>query len=188
MSRIDYTISEIAEKLNVSRQYIYKKVNQLDNDLKQYTSSRNGVKYISLKGFEIISNSINVNKKVNLVDDNSKLIDFYRQQVEELKKEVETVHKNHDDKIVEIKNNYDNQFNNFQIFHREQIDEIKNSYENQFEHFKKEALEKNKQLESKDKQLESKDKLLENMQVLLKDQKLLLEAKEKKHWWEFWKN
>jgi hypothetical protein len=96
----EFSITETASKLNVTRQYIYKKLIELDEELKPHIVFKNNVKYLKLEGIEILKKNIkgktNI-KKVNdslkneINEDNSTLtfiIDNYEKQIEYLKEEL----------------------------------------------------------------------------------------------------
>lgn len=163
MKKEEYTVTEAAKILNITRQSIYNKLNSLNDVLQPHISKKNNVKYLSNEAVEIIQKNINgEDVKSNLYNIDKELIDLYKNQINDLQNHVAT-----------IKSTYE-----------EQIKNLTNTYRTQIEYIKEESNKKTNQLENK-------DKLLENMQVLLKDTKeqvhLLENTKNKKSIWHFWK-
>lgn len=65
-----FKVSEIAKKLNVSRNSVYKKTSRLKAELKPYRKKLNGVNYFTEDGFKIIENSYNISHTFAEVDNN----------------------------------------------------------------------------------------------------------------------
>jgi hypothetical protein len=78
-----YTITESANELNVSRLTIYKKIDELKDDLKPYIKIKNNTKYLNNKALEIIKSNI---KRPNKSKNNEKEI-LLQNQIEQLKKQ-----------------------------------------------------------------------------------------------------
>ena len=162
----EYTVSEAAKILNITRQSVYNKVNLLKDILQPYIVIKNKTKYLTDKAVEIIRNDLNgdIVKEpfYNIVKHDfttfTDLTEQYKSQIKDLQNSVEL-----------MKSVYESQ-----------IEFIKDDYSKQLEYIKKESAKKTDQLETK-------DRLLENMQVLLRDQKLLIDSMKKKPWWQFWK-
>lgn len=160
------TVQQLAEKLNITPQAVYKKMNQqLVNELKPFVvETKRGsrtVKMIKPEGVEIIANSVEqpVKQPVDELDNNGSqlLIKILEETILVLREQL-TIK---DEQLV-VKDN--------------QIKELTNS--------------RDKQLESKDKQIErlgdlieSNQELNKNNQILLhrqQDQPKMIEGKEKK--------
>jgi hypothetical protein len=182
-NQTEFTIYEIAIQLGVTRQYIYKKLAELDDQLEPYTIIKNKIKFIKIDGVNILKDNIknnirnyyvenNISKKKEI--NNVALISSYENQIKFLK-----------DELLKMENNIP----------KKKIGDdnvLISSYENQINYLKDELVKKdefyNKLLDNMQKESLEKNKLLENMQVLLKDQKLLIESKENRKWWKFWKS
>jgi hypothetical protein len=159
-----FSITKVAKQLNVSRQTIYNKLDEL-NELKTYIVVKNNIKYLMAEGIDIIRDNI----KIQVIQDtpinekqkgesehiDNSTIEFFK---DELNKKDELYNKY----ILDLKQN------------NEDLKQNSDVLKQRIEHLEKESLEKNK--------------LLENMQVLLKDQKLLTDGKESRKWWKFWKS
>ena len=167
MDSKEYSVSETAKILNVTRQSIYNKVNLLKDILQPYIRVKNNTKYLTDKAIEIIKNDLNgeivKGQFYNIVKHDftpfTDLTEQYKSQIKDLQNSVDAM----------------------KSVYEAQIDFIKDDYSKQLEYIKKESAKKTEQLETK-------DRLLENMQVLLRDQKLLIDSiQSKKPWWQFWK-
>jgi hypothetical protein len=166
MDKIEFTITEIASQLNVSRQYIYKKLSELEDQLEPHIVIKNKIKYIKIDGVNILKDIIKNNVK-----------NYNMENIIQKKKE-----KSNDNTVLIY--SYENQIN----FLKDELVKKDEFYNKLLENMQKESLEKNKLLENIQKESLEKNKLLENMQVLLKDQKLLIDGKENRKWWKFWKS
>ena len=140
-----YSISEVADKLNVTKQCIYNKLKVLNKQLAGELFFKNRVRYLTEKGLSIIEKDLNSTDSKNSTDsiDSTESIES-----------VESVESVELKKQIHLLNNY--------------IDDIKLANNSQIEILKE-------QLKIKDNQLESKDKLIENMQILLKQSQTTLE-------------
>jgi len=163
----EFTITETAGQLNVTRQYVYKKLDELKDEIEPFIILKNNVKYLKPEGIGILRDNIkNTGTKLNV----NTIADIEKDS--KIKNALDT-NNSLTDQII---NNYEGQIK----YLKDELskkDEVYNGFisdlKERITHFEKESLEKNK--------------LLENMQVLLKDQKLLTEQTEKKKFWNFWK-
>jgi DNA-binding Lrp family transcriptional regulator len=76
---LDYTVQETATKLNISRMTVYKKIDKL-TELKKHIKIKNGKKYLTDNGIEIIKLSLENYKEVT-----PELTVILQRQLEELK-------------------------------------------------------------------------------------------------------
>ncbi len=91
-----YTIAKVSDILGISKQAVYKKINQLENELKNCIS-KNGKTLINEKGLKILKiNTIGLNEnetslnQFNCVDEKfNNLVETISDQVDFLKKEIE---------------------------------------------------------------------------------------------------
>ena len=167
MDSKEYTVTETAKILNVTRQSIYNKVNLLKDILQSYIRVKNNTKYLKSEAIEIIKKELDreiVKGQVyNIVNHDfttfTDLTGQYKSQIKDLQNSIEVM----------------------KSVYEAQIEFIKEDHSKQLEYIKNESAKKTEQLETK-------DRLLENMQVLLRDQKILIDSMQsKKTWWQFWK-
>ena len=167
MDSKEYTVTETAKILNVTRQSIYNKVNLLKDILQPYIRVKNNTKYLKSEAAEIIKKDLDreiVKGQVyNIVNHDfttfTDLTEQYKSQIKDLQNSIEVM----------------------KSVYEAQIKFIKEDHSKQLEYIKNESAKKTEQLETK-------DRLLENMQVLLRDQKILIDSMQsKKTWWQFWK-
>jgi hypothetical protein len=133
-----YTIAEIAEKLQVSKVTVYNKIK--DFNLKEFTEVNRGVKYLNQEGFEVLNESIGLtleqykefkglNKEfkeppINLLDTlNIEVQTVKNEYINHLKTQIETK----DNQIFELMEqlkNKDRLLANSQIIQKQQQDKI----------------------------------------------------------------
>lgn len=86
------TITEIANRLNVSRQYIYKLIEKenLQEELEDYIIIKNKTKYISINALDILKNNIkNKDEKRTYTTKKKNETDLYKEHIDYLKGEIE---------------------------------------------------------------------------------------------------
>jgi hypothetical protein len=103
MKNDDLTIKEVAEKLNVTKQCIYYKLNN-EKELKNYVYKRDGIKFIKKEGINLIHNSLNeeIKEEVKYNKSNSseanKIYEIYEKHIDNLNKEIEHLKKESEEK------------------------------------------------------------------------------------------
>jgi hypothetical protein len=164
-----FSIAKLANKLNVSRQTIYNKIDELQLELEPYIVTTKNVKHYKIEAVTIIKNSIKSqpDKSINKSIKNTINAD-YNQVLEGLRDLQVNYTSNLLDQIKQLEN---------QIREKDsQLNEKDKQFENQLK-------VKDSQLSEKDKQLNNKDELLRNFQILLKNEqeniKLLKEDNKK---------
>jgi len=160
---MDYTIAEVSTKLNISKVTLYKKIKQLNNELKTFLTIKNGVKYLDDTGIEIIRNSMN---NFNQVNNN------FNHEIQENPQSIAN-----DEVLAELKEL------------KKIKDELILQVKSENELLKNEIVQKNKQIEELNKALSQSQKINENNQVLMREQQqraLLLENEEQKESRGFW--
>lgn len=148
-----YTVSQISENLNVSKQTVYKKLSGLKKELKPFIKMKQGIKCIEEEGVEIIRNSIRTLKD-DTVDIND-LNDELNVDDENIESEVSATVVN---ELNELKQEYITSL-------KERIEKLE------------------EQLNTKDDQLNNKDELLRNFQVLMKQQEQMSTENQKLIGW-----
>ena len=107
-----YTVKETSEILNLSTVTLYKKIKQLESELKEHIIKNKRGTFLSENALEIIKKDsfldIQINtQKIEKEDISNKYIESLQTEIEHLKEQLKTK-----DKQLE---NRDNQLNNFQI-------------------------------------------------------------------------
>jgi predicted DNA-binding protein YlxM (UPF0122 family) len=92
------TISEIAEKLNVSKQCIYNKLKILKTELNSHIYIRNGVKYLTKEGYKIIDTSLNYDNADTIKNDPNNEFNLSTH-----KNEIENIKTIYEKRIVDLK-------------------------------------------------------------------------------------
>lgn len=87
----EYTIKECLDILNISKATLYSRINLNKVSLNQYISMKNGKKYITSEGLELIKCLNNSSDYVQTSSDSleNKLMNALKEQIEELKKDKE---------------------------------------------------------------------------------------------------
>jgi len=140
-----FLITKVASKLNVSRQTIYNKVDELQEQLEKHIVIKDNVKYLKVEG-------------INIIKDNIK---------------IQTI-KSKNKSSNEPKNKSNNDLNIDYKKFTENIKDLQVNYicslQDQIKQLENQVNAQGKQLTEKDKQLDSKDELLRNFQILLKNE------------------
>jgi predicted DNA-binding protein YlxM (UPF0122 family) len=145
-----FSIKKIADQLNVSRQTIYNKIDELQLELNKYLIVKNNVKYLKLEAIDIIKDNIK-NQLDKSIKNTNDLNSDYKEALNGFK---------------ELHVNYTSNLHD-QIKH---LQSQVNEKDNQLNEKDKQLNNKDIQLIEKDKQLNSKDELLRNFQFLLKNE------------------
>lgn len=145
-----YTIKEVAQKLDITPQAVYKKLNQLQTELNnhiyQVEKGSKTVKAVDKQGLEILKDSLNqpvdnqVKQPNNQVDNQ-----FKTETMEILRETIDTLNNQ-----IEVK---DKQIQQLKEEHKEEVQQIRSDYK--------------EQLKVKDGQIENLTELNRNNQVLL---------------------
>jgi hypothetical protein len=108
----EYTITESAKLLNVSRLTIYKKIEKL-KELKPHIKIKNNTKYLNDKALEIIKNSIKQPNQQNISDKKKHAVSesVQKEYLTSLKNQIAQLEK-HNDLLVDQLNEKDKQLNN----------------------------------------------------------------------------
>jgi predicted DNA-binding protein YlxM (UPF0122 family) len=143
----DLTINEIANKLNVTKQCIYQKIYN-SKELEQCTYKKDGVKYVTFKGFKIINDSLNgessSKKKETSTDSelNTKYINdlknLYDSRIADLKEEIQNLRKMNES-IQKESDNKNKLLENMQVLLKDQKENkiMLNSKKNKWKFWKK---------------------------------------------------
>jgi len=138
-----YTIKEVAQKLDITPQAVYKKLNQLqtelNNHIHQVEKGSKTVKAVDKQGLEILKDSLN--QPVDNQVDNQ----FKTETMEILRETIDTLNNQ-----IEVK---DKQIQQLKEEHKEEVQQIRSDYK--------------EQLKVKDGQIENLTELNRNNQVLL---------------------
>jgi len=122
----NYTITEAANKLLITRQSVYRKIKKLQNELQQFLTIENNTQYISEEGIDIIKKNLSCNKNLKQNEN------------------VTNESNNKSDNVTEIQNI----ITIFQKQYENQIIDLKKQFEKEIEHLRNESMEKNKLLEN----------------------------------------
>jgi transcriptional antiterminator len=175
------SIASLANQLQVSRQTIYNKLDELEGELKEYIIVEKNIKYLKTEAIDIIKDSIKF--QPNKLNHNIKndLKSEYKEALEGFKELQVNYISGLLDQIKQLKNQVDEK--NDQLVKNDKQLIVK---DNQISEKDRQISEKDKQLNIKDKQLNNKDELLRNFQILLKSEqqniKLLQEKNSRSIW------
>lgn len=149
-----YKVLEISEKLGVSKVSVYNKIKQHSKELNGHIHKVKSVTYVDDKGFNIISDSFNLQDRVT-VDEEQKV----------------------------TKTSNTESLSDDLTFTDDRINDLKGRIQYLEEHIEKKDALIFELVKNKDEHITILTKQMENYQVLLKDKPILLEGDTKKSIW-----
>jgi len=81
-----YSIADIAEELQLSKAYIYRKVNEYTKELKPYIKKVKNVTFLSVDGFTLLREKLNGKKENN--EPQQQLIEALKEEIEFLREQL----------------------------------------------------------------------------------------------------
>lgn len=81
-----YSIADIAEELQLSKAYIYRKVNEYTKELKPYIKKVKNVTFLSFDGFTLLREKLNGKKENN--EPQQQLIEALKEEIEFLREQL----------------------------------------------------------------------------------------------------